>query len=304
MCECNCVSAEPRPLPAGRLFWHRGVAGRWRNETPSALPASLRAESCDSHPGISLAAAIERREGRDKALRSQTRSRLLAQRQAQHYSTPRQPAPGGAGESAALLSPPDPAPVPTEHGSPAAKGSRDSQARPERQGTPQWCLVLQTGWGNISAWTEANTSPGVPCVRPASCSPSRLPLAVRMPGISSNQSLGERGAARMQTQIPIGLPRSSGQPSLTCSFPPSCSWPRPYPGHIGQGKKPRAVGQQGRLSPVLAVSTLLGGRAAAQVTPQPGSHGNVRVCARVCVCRSHRGSVEFRHCRQRAQICL
>lgn len=40
------------------------------------------------------------REGRDKALRSQAGSRLLARRQAQHHSTPLQPAAGGVGESA------------------------------------------------------------------------------------------------------------------------------------------------------------------------------------------------------------
>lgn len=85
-------------------------------------------------------------EGRDKALRSQAGSCLFAQRQAQHHSTPLQPAPGDVGESASMLSPPDP------HMSchtPIAKGSRSSQVRRHRsdlgtagRGEP---LVLQSG---------------------------------------------------------------------------------------------------------------------------------------------------------------
>lgn len=150
MCECNCVSAEPRPLLQDASSGIGESLGGGGMKHPRRCQPSLCAESCDSHPGISLAAAAKAREGRDKALRSQTRSRLLAQRQAQQHSTPRQPAPGGAGESAAVLSPPDPAAVPTERGSAAAQGSGDSQAWPARQGTPRCCPVLQPGCADIS----------------------------------------------------------------------------------------------------------------------------------------------------------
>lgn len=81
-------------------------------------------------------------EGRDKALRSQAGSRLLAQRQAQHHSTPLQAAPGGASESASVLSPPDPH---TSRHTLIAKGSRNSQVWRHRsdlgtagRGNP-WC---------------------------------------------------------------------------------------------------------------------------------------------------------------------
>lgn len=55
---------------------------------PGRCQPSLCAERCDSHPGISLAAATGAREGRDEALRSQTRSRLLARRQGNSAARP------------------------------------------------------------------------------------------------------------------------------------------------------------------------------------------------------------------------
>lgn len=95
-----------------------------------------------------------------------------------------------------------------------------------------------------------------------------------MPGVPPNQPLGERE----------GTPRPSGilgQLSLTCSSPPSCRCP---PGHIGQGRRPRAVGRQGGLCPVPGARCRpLGGRAAAPGPPEPVSRGS-RACVRCRGC--------------------
>lgn len=109
--------------------------------------------------------------GKDQARRWQAGSRLLARRQARGHSASLQPAPGGAGQSADVLSPPDPHASPG-HRQPAAAGaagsggSTTSWAGLARRGDPQRYLVLQPGWGSISAWAGANTSQTSPAGGP------------------------------------------------------------------------------------------------------------------------------------------
>lgn len=65
------------------------------------------------------------------------------------------------------------------------------------------------------------------------------------------------------------------------------------------------AGEQGTEPTVEGTEHGRGARQRVQaVLVQPRSSGGVHVCALLCACLNHRGSVDFRHCRQKVQICI
>lgn len=125
--------------------------------------------------------------------------------------------------------------------------------------------MLRPGWGSISACTEASTAPGVPCVRPAARPGS--PRLAECPWYHQ-PSPSER------EELPGGRARPGCLPSPVPSFPPSRCWAH----RAGR----EAPGRWGSRTGCPRCWHLPRWPRSRQVAAEPGSDGNVRVCARVC----------------------